>query len=55
MEARVEGNNLILTVPLTGTSASKTGKSKMVATTGGFKPVSGTDLRYSLNVIAPLR
>jgi hypothetical protein len=55
MEARVEGNNLILTVPLTGGNASKSGKSVLVASTNGFKPVAGSVLRYSLNVIEPIR
>jgi hypothetical protein len=53
MDARVEGNTLILTVPLTGSVTSKSGKSVLVASTNGFKPVTGTVLRYSLNVIEP--
>lgn len=32
---------------------SKSGKNKMVAKTGGFTEVSGTDLRFNLNVIRP--
>ena len=32
---------------------SKSGKSKVVATTSGFVSVAGTDMQVSLNVIKP--
>lgn len=35
--------------------ASKTGKNAMVASTSGFIAVPGTDVRLSLNAIAPLK
>ncbi|KKN75170.1 hypothetical protein LCGC14_0383290 [marine sediment metagenome] len=34
-------------------TVSRSGKTLIVATTSGFVPVEGTDLRISLNVIKP--
>jgi len=53
MEAKVEDGKLILTVPLTSGVSSKSGKTLVVATTGGFQPVPDTNMQFSLNVIKP--
>lgn len=50
IEAKLEGNKLTIVANLDGKTASKSGKSIILASTGGFLPVSaGTE--YSLNVI----
>ena len=55
MEIKVEGNILTITCPLGSGVPSKSGKTKIVATTNGFTPVVDTDIRVSLNVIKPIR
>jgi NAD(P)H-flavin reductase len=51
MEIKKEGNNLTITCPLGSGVPSSTGKTLILATTNGFQPVPGTDLKVSLNVI----
>jgi len=53
MEIKVEGNKLTLTCDIGKGTLSSSGKSLVVATTNGFVPVGGTDLKVSLNVIKP--
>jgi hypothetical protein len=59
MEATIENGVLIIKAKLTAEKdapTSSTGKSKMLAGTGGFAPVDGNGrIKYSLNVIAPLK
>ncbi len=47
--ARLEGNKLVIEAELDGNSASKSGKSTIKASTGGFQKVG--NYQYSLNVI----
>ncbi len=49
--AKIESNKLIITADLDGNTASKSGKSIIKASTGGFIAV-GNSISYSLNVIA---
>lgn len=50
----VVGNNLVITVPMDGTKTpSKSGKSDIVATSGGNVSVPGTNLKIGLNVYQP--
>jgi hypothetical protein len=36
---------------ISAANISKSGKSKLVATTGGFRKIDGSTIQYSLNVI----
>lgn len=47
--AKVEGKKLTIVADIDGNSTSKSGKSTVLATTGGFKAEG--DIKYSLNVI----
>ena len=57
MDVKVQGDKLIIEIDISQAARdkappSKTGKSRMVATTSGFVPVIGADgLKLSLNVI----
>ena len=53
MNIKLEGDKLTITCTLSSGVLSHTGKTLIVATTGGFVPVAGSDLRVSLNVIKP--
>jgi len=53
MDIKVDGDKLILTVPLSSGVLSKSGKTLIVASTSGFVPVPDTDMQLSLNVIKP--
>jgi len=53
MEFKVVGQTLTITCQLSPGTTSKSGKTLLVATTNGFTPVDGTNLRVSLNVIKP--
>ena len=53
MDFKVTGNKLTITVTLEKGTLSSSGKSLVVATTGGFVAVEGTDLKVNLNVIKP--
>jgi len=53
MEFRVSGNTLTITCQLSPGTSSKSGKTLLVASTNGFMPVEGSNLRVSLNVIKP--
>lgn len=56
-EIKVEGSKLVITVDLTGpTKPSSTGKTRLVATTGGAQPVDYPKLpglKVALNVTIP--
>ena len=49
MEIKVEDNNLIIKVPLSQGTPSKSGKTLIVASTNGFVPVVDSDIKVSLN------
>lgn len=53
MEIKVDGNTLTIKTELTSGVSSKSGKTKVVATTSGFVDVEGSDIKVSLNVIKP--
>ena len=53
LEIKMEGNSILIKAPLGAGIPSKTGKTLLVATTSGFVPVAGTDLKISLNIIRP--
>lgn len=53
MEMKVNGNTLTITVPLGKGVPSSSGKTLVVATTGGFQPIEGSNIKVSLNVIKP--
>ena len=50
----VNGNILTITVDLSKShGASKSGKSIIIATSGGNKPVPGSDAKIGLNIYTP--
>ena len=51
MEIRIKGDTLTITCSLGAGVPSKSGTTKIVATTCGFISVVGSDLKVSLNVI----
>ena len=51
MDFKIDGNKLTITCQLSQGSPSRSGKTLIVASTNGFTPVEGTDIRISLNVI----
>ena len=55
MQAKIEGQNLVVTIPLQTPTRSKSGKSYIVASTGGFfktdATVQGQQVSVSLNAI----
>ena len=54
MEVKVEGDKLIITIPLAKTPRpSSTGKSLVLFSTEGFIPVGDGDMRVNINVIRP--
>ena len=53
MEFRVNGQTLTITCQLSPGTSSKSGKTLVVASTNGFVPVEGTNLKVSLNVVKP--
>jgi hypothetical protein len=58
VQAKVEGNKLVLTIDLSTSDApvSKSGKSRLVASTGSFAQIPGAPagFRIQANVIKPL-
>jgi len=53
IKMEVKGKTLLITCPLNGGVASKSGKSVVVATTNGFTEVPKSDIRVNLNAIKP--
>ena len=51
----VNGDEVTITAKLGAGTPSSTGKSILVATTNGFVPVTGSDIKVSLNIIKPKR
>ena len=51
MNIKLDGSKLTITCEIGKGTPSSTGKTLVVATTNGFVPVEGTDLKVSLNVI----
>lgn len=53
IKAKIEGDNLVLTIELQPATPSKSGKTKIVATTNGFVPttvkVNGEVVSVSVN------
>jgi len=58
MGATIEGDEIVIRMklmPFKEAPVSSTGKSKMLASTGGFIPVEGkAGLKFSVNVISPV-
>ena len=55
MTVTVENGEVVIRFPANGTTTiSKSGKTRLLATTGGFVKVEGTDISLSLNAIVPL-
>ena len=51
VQMTVEGNTLTITVDLTGNQGrSKSGKTVIIATTGGNQPVPGSEAIVGLNI-----
>mgnify|MGYP001611915383 FL=1 len=50
LEARIEGSNLVLVVPLEGPRPSSTGKMNLRYTSGGVRQVLPNGLRVNLTV-----
>jgi len=53
VEVKVSGKKVTITFELQPPRPSSTGKTNIVFTTGGYVPVSGTDMRVNLTAIAP--
>ena len=53
IEVKLVNGKIIITIPDPNADLGKSGsgKSTIVATTGGFVPVTGTDVRLALNII----
>ena len=51
MDATIKDGKLTVTMPLSAGTPSKTGKTLIVFTTGGFVAVNGGDYKISINVI----
>ena len=54
IDIKIVDNKMTITIDIDDNSfvVSKSGKTKVI-TTGGFKPVEGTDCKVSLNIIKP--
>lgn len=52
-EFKVTGDKLIITATLEKGTLSGSGKNLVVATSGGFVPVKGSNLKVNFNVIKP--
>ena len=51
---QVNGNKLVIEIDMTAPrKLSESGKSKILAGSGGFYAIPGTDLKVNLNVIGP--
>lgn len=53
VQIKAEGGVVVITIMPSGGTISKSGKSKVIATTSGFVTVPGTDYKLGLNLIAP--
>jgi hypothetical protein len=53
MKATLKDNVLTVEMPLEKGTRSKSGKSLIVFSTGGFQSIEGTNLQISVNVIKP--
>lgn len=60
MKIEYKGGNVVITIPcgdkeIKAAPPSKTGKTKMIATTGGFSQVEGAPVgvKLSLNLVGP--
>ena len=53
MKVTINDKKVSMELELTPGVVSKSGKSKIVFSTGGFIPVEGTDLKVSINIIKP--
>jgi len=50
---KIEGNKLIITAPISSGTRSKSGKTLVVVSTGGFVAVPGSDIHVNLTAIKP--
>jgi len=55
MDIKLENGKLTITVTIGPGVPSASGKTLVVAGTGGFVPVPGSELKVSLNVIKSIR
>lgn len=53
VRAELKDGFLHLSIPISNGKVSKSGKSLLVATTGGFQPVLGTPYSINYNLIKP--
>ena len=53
MEIKIENNVLMIDVPLSSGTPSASGKSLVVASTGGFIDIPGSEVRINLTAIKP--
>lgn len=54
MSMKIDGNKLIIEFDPDSKQLSKSGKSFMLGTSGGFKQIEGTDFKVSYNIIKPV-
>jgi len=54
MSMKIEGNNLIIEFDPDSEQLSKSQKSYMLGTSGGFKQIGDTDIKVSYNIIRPV-
>jgi len=54
MSMKVEGNKLIIEFDPDSEQLSKSGKSYMLGTSGGFKAVGDNGIKVSYNIIRPV-
>ena len=55
MDAKLEGDKLTLVITLKPGTPSASGKTLVVASSGGFVGVPDSDVKFSLNVVKPLK
>lgn len=53
MNVKVNGKQITITFELQPARPSSTGKTNIVFTTGGYKPITDTDMRINLTVTTP--
>lgn len=51
MSMKIDGNTLTIEFDPDSEQLSKSGKSYMLGTSGGFKQIEGTDIKVSYNII----
>ena len=54
-DVKTKKGNIGFTVIPAESKVSSTGKSNVVKTTSGFRPIEGTDMRISITIIGPVK